>query len=84
MHNWIPVLVFAGVALIVYRVLIPRRRSERHRSTDGGDGDFSSSSDSGGGWSFGDLFGSSSESSGDSGDSGGSDGGGGGDGGGGD
>ena len=82
MRNWIPVLVFASVALTVYFVLIPKqRRLERRWSTDGGDISISSEH-SGGGWSFGDWFGSDSSDGGSS-DSGGGDGGGG-DGGGGD
>jgi hypothetical protein len=81
MRNWIPVLVFASVALTVYFVLIPKqRRPERRWSTDGGD--VSISSEHSGGWSFGDWF-SSDSSDGGSSDSGGGDGGGG-DGGGGD
>jgi len=69
MRNWIPVLVFASVALTVYFVLIPKpRRQERRWSTDGGDISLSSEH-SGGGWSFGDWFGSDS-SDGDSGDGG--------------
>jgi hypothetical protein len=67
MRNWIPALVFASVALTVYFVLIPKpRRQERRWSTDGGDISLSSEH-SGGGWSFGDWFGSD----GDSGDGGG-------------
>ena len=59
MRNWIPVLVFASVALTVYFVLIPRqRRPERRWSTDGGDISLSSSESHGGGWSFADWFGS--------------------------
>ncbi len=78
MRNWIPVLIFASVALTVYFVLIPKpRRQERRWPTDGGDISLSSEH-SGGGWSFGDWFGSDS-SDGDSGDGGGGDGGGGGD-----
>jgi len=61
MHSWIPVLVFSSVALTVYWVLIPRqRRQQRRWSTDGGSGDFSTSSNSGSGWSFGDWSSSSS------------------------
>ncbi len=81
MRNWIPALVFASVALTVYCVLIPKqRRSQRRWSTDGGDIGFGSESN-GTGWSFGDLF-SSSSSADSSVDGGGSDSGG--DGGGGD
>ena len=64
-------LVFAGVALTVYFVLIPRsqdRRSPRRWSSgDGGGVDFNSSSSSSNhssGWSFADWFGSSTDSSG--------------------
>jgi hypothetical protein len=75
MRNWIPVLVFAGVALTVYLVLIPKeRRSQRRWSSDGGDISISSES-SGDGWSFADWFGSSS-SDGDGSDGGCGDGGG--------
>jgi hypothetical protein len=85
-------LVFAGVALTVYFVLLPRQQDRRSgwRSGDGGGVDFngSSSSSNHGGWSFAEWVGSSStDSSGnptDSGSDGGGDSGGGGDGGGGD
>jgi hypothetical protein len=91
MRNWIPVLVFASVALTVYFVLIPKpRRPERRWSSDGGDIGLSSES-SGSGWSFADWFSSDSSSDGldggssdsgssdSGGDGGGGDGGGGGD-----
>jgi hypothetical protein len=77
MRNWIPVLVFASVALTVYCVLIPKqRRSQRRWSSDGGDISISSEHGSGGGWSLGDWFSSDSSESGSS-DGGSSDGGGG-------
>lgn len=90
MRNWIPLLVFASVALTVYYVLIPKQRRPQRRWSSGGGSDVNMSFDNGSPWSLGDLFGSSFpiDSSGNpvdggTSDSGGSDsGGGGGDGGG--
>jgi len=79
MRNWIPVMVFASVALTVYYVLITkRRRSERwtqRRWSSGSGGDISLGSDGGSAWYFSDLFSSSSstDSSGNPTDSSGSD-----------
>src|SRR5437016_238199 len=73
---WIPLLIFLGVSLVVYRwldnLLHPRPR--RRWSTDGGGADFSSNSGStSSGWSFANWFSSSSstDSSGNPTDSGG-------------
>ena len=62
MRNWIPVLVFASVALTVYFVLIPKQRRSRSGAgrRDGGDISISSEHGSGGGWSLGDWFSSDS------------------------